>query len=231
MPARQVILGVSIARRAARPARPAPASHRRSGLTRNGAGWTTSAGRPSATARVRAARVLRSSPDLTGARDRSARGSELAAARAELHALAQSVLSGLFVGGALRPCSASGSACPGASSASSTSPTSRCAFLGAYLTVHALDGLRPRSLLEPRAGAARLLRARRPRVRLLRRPRSESPSSVSLLVTFGLTVMIESLIQWVWTADYRRLETAYGDGSRGGWGRLSCPKAELLAAG
>lgn len=35
----------------------------------------------------------------------------------------------------------------------------------------------------------------------------------SLLVTFGLTVIIESLIQWIWTADYRRLETAYGGAS------------------
>jgi len=32
----------------------------------------------------------------------------------------------------------------------------------------------------------------------------------SLLVTFGLTVIVESLIQWIWTADYRRLESAYG---------------------
>ena len=31
----------------------------------------------------------------------------------------------------------------------------------------------------------------------------------SLLVTFGLTVMIESLIQSLWTADYRRLDSAY----------------------
>ena len=31
----------------------------------------------------------------------------------------------------------------------------------------------------------------------------------SLLVTFGLTVMIESLVQVVWTADFRRLETVY----------------------
>jgi branched-chain amino acid transport system permease protein len=31
----------------------------------------------------------------------------------------------------------------------------------------------------------------------------------SLLVTFGLTVMIESAIQLAWTADYRRLETHY----------------------
>ena len=32
----------------------------------------------------------------------------------------------------------------------------------------------------------------------------------SLLVTFGITVMIESLIQGLWTADYRRLESHYG---------------------
>ena len=52
----------------------------------------------------------------------------------------------------------------------------------------------------------------------------------SLLVTFGLTVIIESLIQWIWTADYRRLETAYGTAS---WrlGALFVPKAELLALG
>jgi branched-chain amino acid transport system permease protein len=50
----------------------------------------------------------------------------------------------------------------------------------------------------------------------------------SLLVTFGLTVMLESLIQWVWTADYRRLDTAYGTTS---WraGPLFVPMAELLA--
>ena len=33
----------------------------------------------------------------------------------------------------------------------------------------------------------------------------------SLLVTFGLTVIIESLIQSIWTADFRRLESAYGN--------------------
>ena len=31
----------------------------------------------------------------------------------------------------------------------------------------------------------------------------------SLIVTFGLTVILESLIQWIWTADFRRLETPY----------------------
>ncbi len=50
----------------------------------------------------------------------------------------------------------------------------------------------------------------------------------SLLVTFGITVAIESLIQWIWTADFRRLESAYGTAS---WrvGGLFVPVAELLA--
>lgn len=33
----------------------------------------------------------------------------------------------------------------------------------------------------------------------------------SMLVTFGITVIIESGIQWVWTADYRKLESHYAD--------------------
>lgn len=33
----------------------------------------------------------------------------------------------------------------------------------------------------------------------------------SLLVTFGFTVMIESLIQYVWTADFRKLHSPYGE--------------------
>ena len=35
----------------------------------------------------------------------------------------------------------------------------------------------------------------------------------SLLVTFGLTVIIEAVIQWFWTADFRRYETPYGTAS------------------
>jgi branched-chain amino acid transport system permease protein len=31
----------------------------------------------------------------------------------------------------------------------------------------------------------------------------------TLLVNFGLTVIIDSLIQWIWSADYRKLETPY----------------------
>lgn len=33
----------------------------------------------------------------------------------------------------------------------------------------------------------------------------------SLLVTFGFTVMLESLIQYVWTADFRKLHSSYGE--------------------
>jgi branched-chain amino acid transport system permease protein len=32
-----------------------------------------------------------------------------------------------------------------------------------------------------------------------------------MLVTFGLTAIIEALIQWIWTADFRRLESGYGE--------------------
>jgi branched-chain amino acid transport system permease protein len=49
----------------------------------------------------------------------------------------------------------------------------------------------------------------------------------SLLVTFGLTVIIESAIQWIWTADYRRLESHYGD-VKYRLGTLYLPLPELL---
>ena len=49
----------------------------------------------------------------------------------------------------------------------------------------------------------------------------------SLLVTFGLTVIIESAIQWIWTADYRILESHYGD-VKYRVGTLYVPLPELL---
>jgi branched-chain amino acid transport system permease protein len=49
----------------------------------------------------------------------------------------------------------------------------------------------------------------------------------SLLVTFGITVMIESGIQAVWSADYRRLETRYSD-MKFTIGPLYVPVPELL---
>jgi branched-chain amino acid transport system permease protein len=49
----------------------------------------------------------------------------------------------------------------------------------------------------------------------------------SLLVTFGLTVMIESAMQGVWTADYRRLESHY-NAMKFTIGKLYVPVPELL---
>jgi branched-chain amino acid transport system permease protein len=50
----------------------------------------------------------------------------------------------------------------------------------------------------------------------------------SLLVTFGITVIVESLIQWYWTADFRRYETPYASASIR-MGPLFVPGLELLA--
>lgn len=49
----------------------------------------------------------------------------------------------------------------------------------------------------------------------------------SLLVTFGITVIIEALIQWIWTADFRRLESRYGD-IKLRLGPLFLPAPELM---
>jgi branched-chain amino acid transport system permease protein len=49
----------------------------------------------------------------------------------------------------------------------------------------------------------------------------------SLLVTFGITVVIESAIQGVWTADYRRLESPY-NAMKFTVGKLYVPVPELL---
>ena len=49
----------------------------------------------------------------------------------------------------------------------------------------------------------------------------------SLLVTFGLTVIVESVIQSIWTADFRRLESVYG-ATRLQVGALYVPAPELI---
>jgi branched-chain amino acid transport system permease protein len=49
----------------------------------------------------------------------------------------------------------------------------------------------------------------------------------SLLVTFGITVMIESAIQGIWTADFRRLESAYNS-QKFMVGTLYVPVPELV---
>ena len=50
----------------------------------------------------------------------------------------------------------------------------------------------------------------------------------SLLVTFGVAVILESVIQWFWTADYRRYETAYATASMR-VGPVFVPTLEMLA--
>ena len=49
----------------------------------------------------------------------------------------------------------------------------------------------------------------------------------SLLVTFGITVVIESLVQAIWTADFRRLESHYND-QKFSVGTLFVPVPELI---
>jgi branched-chain amino acid transport system permease protein len=50
----------------------------------------------------------------------------------------------------------------------------------------------------------------------------------SLLVTFGISVIIESALQWVWTADFRRYETHYASTSLK-LGPIYVPVIELVA--
>ena len=49
----------------------------------------------------------------------------------------------------------------------------------------------------------------------------------SLLVTFGITVVIESIVQAIWTADFRRLESHYND-QKFNVGTLFVPVPELI---
>jgi branched-chain amino acid transport system permease protein len=58
----------------------------------------------------------------------------------------------------------------------------------------------------------------------LRAPRSDV---AVLLVTFGLTVIVESVIQSIWTADFRRLDSIYGD-AKFKIGILYVPVPELI---
>ena len=99
------------------------------------------------------------------------------------------------------------------------------AFLGAYLTnqlasVGGMDPLLTLAIVAPCFFAFGVL------MHWLFARFSVSPFN-SLLVSFGLTVIIESLIQWIWTADYRRLESGYG-AMKFKIGALYLPVPELL---
>jgi branched-subunit amino acid ABC-type transport system permease component len=99
------------------------------------------------------------------------------------------------------------------------------AFLGAYLTyqlttVSGLDPLLTLALIAPCFFAFGVL------MHWLLARFAISPFN-SLLVTFGLTVIIESLIQWIWTADQRMMDSAYG-AMKFKIGALYVPFPELL---
>jgi branched-chain amino acid transport system permease protein len=110
-------------------------------------------------------------------------------------------------------------------------PSSSClahfalAFLGAYLTYHlatvgGLDPLVTLVVIVPgffALGVAMQWLFARFRV---------SPLN-SLLVTFGFTVIVETVIQSIWTADFRRLESGYAD-VKFRIGTLFVPLPELL---
>src|SRR3990172_1434751 len=99
------------------------------------------------------------------------------------------------------------------------------AFLGAFLTyqlatVGGMDPLLTLALIAPCFFAFGVL------MHWLLARFSISPFN-SLLVSFGLTVIVESMIQWIWTADYRRLESAYG-GMKFKIGTLYLPVPEMI---
>jgi branched-chain amino acid transport system permease protein len=99
------------------------------------------------------------------------------------------------------------------------------AFLGAYLTYQlssagGMDPLLTLAIIAPCFFAFGAL------MHWLFARFSVSPFN-SLLVSFGLTVIIESLIQWIWTADQRIMESAYG-GMKFKVGALYVPFPELL---
>jgi branched-chain amino acid transport system permease protein len=97
-------------------------------------------------------------------------------------------------------------------------------FLGAYLNYHlASAGLDPLLTLAITAPAFFALGVA---LHWLIARFSVSPLN-TLLVTFGFMVMIESLIQWVWTADFRRMETHYAN-VRWKIGEFYVPLPELL---
>jgi branched-chain amino acid transport system permease protein len=141
-----------------------------------------------------------------------------------LSLLAQAVLSGIFVGalygllglglslswGLLRQINLSHFA---------------LAFLGAYLTyqlviVGAMDPLLTLLVIAPcffAAGAA---------IHWLLAGFAVTPLN-SLLVTFGMTVIVESIIQFFWTADFRRMTSRYSDITYR-IGKLYLPLPEVL---
>jgi branched-chain amino acid transport system permease protein len=98
-------------------------------------------------------------------------------------------------------------------------------FLGAYLTYHltTIAGLDPFLALLVIAPAFFVLGV----ALQAAFARLGVGEFASLLVTFGLTVVVESVIQGIWTADFRRLESPYGTATLRA-GPLFLPVTEML---
>jgi branched-chain amino acid transport system permease protein len=99
------------------------------------------------------------------------------------------------------------------------------AFLAAYLcyqlaSVGGLDPLLTLAIIVPLFAALGVA------IQWLLARFSVSPLN-SLLATFGLAAIIEAGIQWVWTADFRKLESAYA-GQKFRVGELFVPVPELI---
>jgi branched-chain amino acid transport system permease protein len=136
--------------------------------------------------------------------------------------LAQSVLSGIFIG-ALYGLLGLGFSLSWGLLRQINLAYFGLAFLAAYLCYqlsHVMDPLATLAIIVPAfalAGAAIQWVFARFRV---------SPFN-SLLVTFGLTVILEAIIQGIWTADFRRLESSYG-AAKFKVGALYVPVPELI---
>ena len=136
--------------------------------------------------------------------------------------LAQSILSGLFIGALYGLLGLGLSLCWGLLRQISLAHFA-LAFLAAYLCYqlsHVMDPLATLVIIVPLfalIGVAIQWVFARFRV---------SPFN-SLLVTFGLNVIVEAIIQGIWTADFRKLESSYG-AAKFKIGALYVPVPELM---
>ncbi|MDM0044424.1 branched-chain amino acid ABC transporter permease [Variovorax dokdonensis] len=141
--------------------------------------------------------------------------------------LAQSILSGLFAG-ALYGLLGLGLSLSWGMLRQINLAHFALAFLGAYLTyqlstTYSADPLLTLLLIVP------LFFAIGATVHLLL-SRFRVSSFNSMLVTFGMTVMVEALLQWVWSADYRRLESHYSE-YKLRLGQVYLPAPEMMTLG
>jgi branched-chain amino acid transport system permease protein len=101
-------------------------------------------------------------------------------------------------------------------------------FLGAYATYEmvGVDGLSPAVALSVVVPGLFVLGVALQAIFV----RFEVDEFASVLVTFGIMVMAESLIQWIWTADFRKLESTLA-GESWSIGPIYVPVIEAIMLG